>query len=70
MQLQIIFYQMIDPFPLYSSSADCDGESDGVGAEASGIASSSCKNDTSVVENHTDVSEEEGWITIPYSTFS
>lgn len=55
-----------DPFPLYSSSDDRDGESDGVGAEASGIASSSCKNDTSVVESHTDVSEEEGWITIPY----
>ncbi|KAH9659033.1 transcription factor CSA [Citrus sinensis] len=47
-----------DPFPLYSSSDDRDGESDGVGAEASGIASSSCKNDTSVVENHTDVSED------------
>lgn len=55
-----------DPFPLYSSSDDRDGESDGVGAEVSGIASSGGKNDTSVVENHTDVSEEEGWITIPY----
>lgn len=58
-----------DPFPLYASSDDRDGESDGVGAETGGIAGSSARNDTSFVENHTDVAEEEGWITIPYSTF-
>ncbi|KAL5826497.1 hypothetical protein ACOSQ3_018348 [Xanthoceras sorbifolium] len=55
-----------ESFPRYSSGDDLDHETDGVGGDNGGIAGHSAKNDSSVVENHTDVSEEEGWITIPY----
>ena len=38
----------------------------GIGGENGSVAAT--KNDSSLVlENHSDVSEEEGWITIPYS---
>lgn len=52
-----------DPFPQYSRVDD----SDGVPGENGGTGPSA-KSDTSMMESHSDVSEEEGWITIPYST--
>ncbi|XP_021908464.1 uncharacterized protein LOC110822625 isoform X1 [Carica papaya] len=50
-----------DPFPQYSRVDD----SDGVPGENGGTGPSA-KSDTSMMESHSDVSEEEGWITIPY----
>ncbi|KAK3223114.1 hypothetical protein Dsin_010139 [Dipteronia sinensis] len=56
-----------ESFPRYSSGDDDrDQESDGVGGENGGIGGHNAKNDSFVLENHTDVSDEEGWITIPY----
>lgn len=57
-----------DPYPQYSAAEDGDGEVDEVGGENGSIAGPSTKNDAPIVENHSDVNEEEGWITIPYST--
>ncbi|XP_031284246.1 uncharacterized protein LOC116142970 [Pistacia vera] len=56
-----------DPYPRYSAVDDRDGETESAGDEnGGGIEGSSEKNDSPAVENYTDVSEEEGWITIPY----
>ncbi|XWS69764.1 hypothetical protein CRYUN_Cryun04dG0207000 [Craigia yunnanensis] len=51
------------PFPEYPTVENHDGGTNGFVGENSGVASD--KN-ASVSENHTDVSEEDGWITIPY----
>ncbi|KAJ7953751.1 Heat-inducible transcription repressor [Quillaja saponaria] len=55
-----------DPYPQYSTVEDCEGETDGTGGENGSRAGINSKNDSSVVAKHLDVSEEEGWITIPY----
>ena len=56
-----------DPYPLYSTVEGDDGEVDGFGGENASIAVPDAKKDSSIVAKHSDVSEEEGWITIPYS---
>lgn len=48
-----------DPFPDYPNVENLDGETNGLLGE-----------NASVPENYTDVSEEDGWITIPYSKFT
>ena len=53
-----------DPFPEYPTVENHDGETDGFLGENAGLASDKY---ASVPDNHTDVSEEDGWITIPYS---
>lgn len=53
-----------DPFPEFPTVENHDGETNRFVGGSSGVAS--YKN-ASVSENHTDVSEEDGWITIPYS---
>uniref|UniRef100_A0A5B7B8W0 Uncharacterized protein n=1 Tax=Davidia involucrata TaxID=16924 RepID=A0A5B7B8W0_DAVIN len=55
-----------DPFPQNSTSEDHDGETDGAGGENGGVLDPSSKNDSSIVENHIDVTEDKGFITIPY----
>lgn len=55
-----------DPFPVNSSV----GYYDGVGRENGGVGGLSAKNSPPIAENHIDVSEDDGWITIPYSTHS
>lgn len=60
-----------DAYTRYSTANYLGGEIESVGGENGGSIEVSCeKNDSPVVENHTDVSEEEGWIIIPYSTIS
>lgn len=56
-----------DSYPRYSTVEDNDGEADGFGGENASIAAPDAKKDSSIVAKHSDVSEEEGWITIPYS---
>lgn len=55
-----------DPYPQYSVGDDHGEETDGMGGENGDVAGPSAKNDSPITENHTDVTEEEGWITIPY----
>ncbi|PON67495.1 heat-inducible transcription repressor [Parasponia andersonii] len=55
-----------DPYPRYSLIEDHDGEADGFGGENASTAVLDAKKDSSIVAKHSDVSEEEGWITIPY----
>lgn len=43
-----------------------EGGVDGIGAENGSVMGLSSKGDSSIVENHIDVAEDEGWITIPY----
>lgn len=59
-----------DPYAQYSPIEQFDGEIDGVGGENGGITGQNSKNDLSILAKHLDVSEEEGWITIPYSMSS
>lgn len=54
-----------DPFPRYEASED-NGEFDAVGS-SDGIFTGHA--DVPTVDKHLDVSEEEGWITIPCSMF-
>lgn len=54
-----------DPFPVNTSASDPDGRNDGVGSENSSFGGLNQKNETPMMENHIDVSEEEGWVTIP-----
>lgn len=51
-----------DTYPQYSAIADRVGENE-PGVEHGGGA----KNDSSSIAKHHDVSDEEGWIAIPYS---
>ncbi|XP_048318479.2 uncharacterized protein LOC107428854 [Ziziphus jujuba] len=55
-----------DPYPQFSTVEERDEETDGIVAENGSIAGAEAKNESSVVAKHSDVSEEEGWITIPY----
>ncbi|XP_062111706.1 uncharacterized protein LOC133823122 isoform X2 [Humulus lupulus] len=60
-----------DPYPRYSALKDREGEVvDDFGGEKASIAVSDAKKDSSIVAMHSDVSEEEGWITIPYKELS
>ncbi|XWS34040.1 hypothetical protein CRYUN_Cryun21dG0005300 [Craigia yunnanensis] len=52
-----------DPFPEYPTVENHDRETNGFLGENAGLASDKY---ASVPDNHTDVSEEDGWITIPY----
>lgn len=54
-----------DPFPLASLVENFDGRSEGTGNENGAFGGSSTNNGAPVVDKHIDVSEEEGWITIP-----
>lgn len=47
-----------DPCSQRSATEDCDKETDGVGPNA--------KEELHIIEKHSDVTEDEGWITIPY----
>lgn len=48
-----------DPCSQRSATEDCDKETDGVGPNAN--------EELHIIEKHSDVTEDEGWITIPYS---
>ncbi|KAJ4968697.1 hypothetical protein NE237_015398 [Protea cynaroides] len=52
-----------DPPPPSNEDGD---ESGGFSGESNGLSSRSTKNRFPIVENHSDVTEDEGWITIPY----
>ncbi|XVF03399.1 hypothetical protein REPUB_Repub04eG0257900 [Reevesia pubescens] len=52
-----------DSFPEYATVESHDGETNGFLGANAGVANDM---NASVSENHTDVSEEDGWITIPY----
>ncbi|XP_028804611.1 uncharacterized protein LOC114759576 [Neltuma alba] len=52
-----------DPYTRYSATEEHDGEMSGVGSESS---SKTGRNSKDELFKHSDVSEEEGWITIPY----
>ncbi|XP_044494589.1 uncharacterized protein LOC123217566 isoform X3 [Mangifera indica] len=55
-----------DTYPRYSTADDRDGGTESFEIQNGGsIEGFSENNDSRAVENHTDVSEEEGWITIP-----
>ena len=51
-----------DLFTEYPAAENYDGETNGFVGENSGVVS-----DKNASVSHTDVSEEDGWITIPYS---
>lgn len=53
-----------DPFPEYPTVENHDAETNGHLGENAGVGSDK---KSSVPENHIDVCEEDGWITIPYS---
>ncbi|KAF3431408.1 hypothetical protein FNV43_RR26139 [Rhamnella rubrinervis] len=55
-----------DPFPQFSTIEEQDGETDGVGGENGNAACTGEIKESSTLAKHSDVSEEEGWITIPY----
>ncbi|KAK3022919.1 hypothetical protein RJ639_046463 [Escallonia herrerae] len=57
-----------EPFPESSSADNHDRESDGFRSENRSAGGSSVMDNSPSVENHIDVSEDEGWIAIPYST--
>lgn len=51
-----------DPYAQYSTVEQFEGEIEGENG-----SSQDSKNDAAVLTKHLDVSEEEGWIAIPYS---
>lgn len=53
-----------DSFPRYYSADDSAIETDGTRTDHVSIPGP--RNDAPAIEKHTDISEEEGWITIPY----
>ncbi|CAK9137081.1 unnamed protein product [Ilex paraguariensis] len=57
-----------DSFSKSTLIEDCDRnrENDGYGSENGGVAGSSGKNNSQILENHKDVNGDEGFITIPY----
>ncbi|XP_059655917.1 uncharacterized protein LOC132302927 isoform X2 [Cornus florida] len=65
--LEVLIAQ--DPFPPMSRAGDHGGETDGIGGQNGGAVGRgrSAKSDPPIVENHMDVAEDEGFITIPYS---
>lgn len=56
-----------DPYMQSSPVEEYDGETDGVGGKNGTVTAQNSKDDLPVVAKHLDVSEEEGWIAIPYS---
>ncbi|XP_058105414.1 uncharacterized protein LOC131248915 isoform X2 [Magnolia sinica] len=54
-----------DPFPKSGTEEDDDRDIDGVGVSNGSVAAPVAKNYVPI-ENHSDVTEDEGWITIPY----
>lgn len=56
-----------DPYPQFSTIEERDGETEEVGGENGNAAVPGAKKESSTVAQHSDVSEAEGWITIPYS---
>lgn len=59
-----------DDFPLRSIGEDNEDDTNGIGSEDEKVLGLGTKSDVPIVENYTDVSEDEGWITIPQSIFS
>ncbi|GAV68587.1 hypothetical protein CFOL_v3_12090 [Cephalotus follicularis] len=57
----------VDPFPRCSTAEDRDAGTNGIGHENGGASGPNAKNDSPIVEDHVDVSEEEGWIAVPYN---
>lgn len=58
-----------DTYPQNSKGEDQGKDpTDGIWGENGSVMGASSKSDTPIVENYIDVAEEEGWITIPYST--
>ncbi|KAA8529469.1 hypothetical protein F0562_033732 [Nyssa sinensis] len=55
-----------DPFPQNSSAEDHDRETNGVGGKNGGVLGPSLKNGSPIVQNHIEVTEDQGFITIPY----
>ncbi|XP_059446287.1 uncharacterized protein LOC132177835 [Corylus avellana] len=55
-----------DPYPRYSAVDDRNGGTVGGGGENGSVGDPHGKNESSTVVKHSDVSEEEGCITIPY----
>lgn len=58
-----------DPFPQYSAVGNNDEEADASGGDNGSIAGHMDRSGRARVVKHTDVSEEEGWISIPCSGF-
>lgn len=56
-----------DPYTWYSKIDETAGETSGVGGETGSTTGRTSKKE---LFKHSDVSEEEGWITIPYSMSS
>ncbi|CAN0924147.1 hypothetical protein LINGRAHAP2_LOCUS33990 [Linum grandiflorum] len=55
-----------DPFPESPMARAREGEADEAEAENGNDVDSAAKKDSSVIEGHSDVLEEDGWITIPH----
>ncbi|XP_043691829.1 uncharacterized protein LOC122642424 isoform X2 [Telopea speciosissima] len=55
-----------DPYSPTPSNVNGDAESDGISGVSGGLSSQSTKHQFPIVENHSDVTEDEGWIIIPY----
>ncbi|XP_042514546.1 uncharacterized protein LOC122089128 [Macadamia integrifolia] len=55
-----------DPYSPSPSNANGDAESDGISGASGGLSSPITKHQFPIVENHSDVTEDEGWIIIPY----
>ncbi|KAI8573652.1 hypothetical protein RHMOL_Rhmol01G0293700 [Rhododendron molle] len=57
-----------DTYPQNSKSEDQGKDpTDVIWGENGSVMGASSKSDTPIVENHIDVAEDEGWITVPYS---
>lgn len=56
-----------DPFPRYDDAEDSIGAGDGAEGLDGTIAGPNTRTDAPGVDKHADVSEDEGWITIPCS---
>ncbi|KAE9463435.1 hypothetical protein C3L33_04659, partial [Rhododendron williamsianum] len=57
-----------DTYPQNSKGEDQGKDpTDGIWVESGSVMGASSKSDTPIVENHIDVAEDEGWITVPYS---
>lgn len=59
-----------DPYTQNSTVKENDGETEGVEVENGTMTAQNLKDDLPIVAKHMDVSEEEGWVAIPYSMSS
>ncbi|KAJ4956650.1 hypothetical protein NE237_013433 [Protea cynaroides] len=57
---------IFNPYSPPPSNVDGDAERDGFSGESGGLSNPNTKHQLPIVENHSDVSDGEGWITIPY----